>query len=84
MMLRDMLRHESLAKILLFSDRSVETLCDDLISAEHFVSFYDFIDYIEQTTFGIACDAQANFRVGHCLYDTETSTDRLAGTAHKA
>lgn len=25
--------------------------------------FYNFIDYIEQTTFGIACDAQANFRV---------------------
>lgn len=25
--------------------------------------FYDFIDYIEQTTFGIACDAQANFKV---------------------
>ncbi|KWU41861.1 Mo25-like protein [Rhodotorula sp. JG-1b] len=24
--------------------------------------FYNFIDYIEQTTFGIACDAQANFR----------------------
>ena len=25
--------------------------------------FYDFIGYIEQTTFGIACDAQANFKV---------------------
>ncbi|BGP19421.1 hypothetical protein JCM10213_000658 [Rhodosporidiobolus nylandii] len=45
MILRAMLRHEPLARILLYSD-----------------NFYNFIDYIEQTTFGIACDAQANFR----------------------
>ncbi|KPV72671.1 uncharacterized protein RHOBADRAFT_55755 [Rhodotorula graminis WP1] len=45
MILRAMLRHEPLARILLYSDK-----------------FYSFIDYIEQTTFGIACDAQANFR----------------------
>ncbi|KAK4052829.1 Hym1p [Microbotryomycetes sp. JL201] len=45
MILREMLRHEPLARILLWSDR-----------------LYDFIDYIEQTTFGIACDAQANFK----------------------
>ncbi|GAA5968395.1 hypothetical protein JCM11641_007623 [Rhodosporidiobolus odoratus] len=45
MILRAMLRHEPLARILLYSDK-----------------FYQFIDYIEQTTFGIACDAQANFR----------------------
>ncbi|GAA5900335.1 hypothetical protein JCM8208_005328 [Rhodotorula glutinis] len=45
MILRAMLRHEPLARILLYSDK-----------------FYNFIDYIEQTTFGIACDAQANFR----------------------
>ncbi|KDE08144.1 calcium-binding protein 39 [Microbotryum lychnidis-dioicae p1A1 Lamole] len=45
MILREMLRHEPLARTLLYSDR-----------------FYDFIDYIEQTTFGIACDAQANFK----------------------
>ncbi|BGP34765.1 Hym1p [Rhodotorula toruloides] len=45
MILRAMLRHEPLARILLYSDK-----------------FYNFIEYIEQTTFGIACDAQANFR----------------------
>ncbi|KAI5474724.1 calcium binding protein 39 [Pseudohyphozyma bogoriensis] len=45
MILREMLRHEALARTLLYSDK-----------------FYNFIDYIEQTTFGIACDAQANFK----------------------
>lgn len=45
MILKEMLRHESLARALLYSDK-----------------FYNFIDYIEQTTFGIACDAQANFK----------------------
>lgn len=48
MILKEMLRHESLAKCLLYSDR-----------------FYDFPEYIEQTTFGIACDAMANFK--ECL-----------------
>lgn len=32
--------------------------------------FYNFIDYIEQTTFGIACDAQANFKVRYELCET--------------
>lgn len=45
MILREMIRHEALARTLLYSDK-----------------FYKFIDYIEQTTFGIACDAQANFK----------------------
>ncbi|KAM0752157.1 Mo25-like protein [Meredithblackwellia eburnea MCA 4105] len=45
LILKEMLRHEPLARALLYSDR-----------------FYNFIDYIEQTTFGIACDAQANFK----------------------
>ncbi|GAA5865896.1 hypothetical protein JCM5296_005269 [Sporobolomyces johnsonii] len=45
MILRAMLRHEPLARALLYSDK-----------------FYNFIEYIEQTTFGIACDAQANFK----------------------
>lgn len=32
-------------------------------------SLYDFLPYIEKTTFGIACDAMANFRVGlHHLF----------------
>ncbi|GAA93905.1 uncharacterized protein L969DRAFT_101198 [Mixia osmundae IAM 14324] len=45
MILREMIRHEPLAKMLLYSDQ-----------------FYDFIGYIERTTFGIACDAMLNFK----------------------
>ncbi|KAG0146293.1 hypothetical protein CROQUDRAFT_657617 [Cronartium quercuum f. sp. fusiforme G11] len=48
MVLKEMLRHEVLAKSLLYSDR-----------------FYDFPQYIEQTTFGIACDAMSSFK--ECL-----------------
>ncbi|KNZ50823.1 calcium binding protein 39 [Puccinia sorghi] len=48
MILKEMLRHEILAKSLLYSDR-----------------FYDFPQYIEQTTFGIACDAMSSFK--ECL-----------------
>lgn len=46
MILHEMLRHETLAKTLLYSDQ-----------------LYDFVGYIDKTTFGIACDAMANFRV---------------------
>ncbi|PWN30191.1 Mo25-like protein [Jaminaea rosea] len=45
MILREMLRHETLAKTLLYSDK-----------------FYTFPDYIEKTTFGVSCDAFANFK----------------------
>lgn len=45
MILHEMLRHEPLAKTLLYSER-----------------LYDFIGYIDKTTFGIACDAMANFK----------------------
>ncbi|UZJ52661.1 hypothetical protein CBS101457_001981 [Exobasidium rhododendri] len=45
MILREMLRHEVLAKTLLYSER-----------------FYTFPDHIEKTTFGISCDAFANFK----------------------
>ena len=45
MILREMLRHEVLAKTLLYSDR-----------------FYTFTDHIEKTTFGVSCDAFANFK----------------------
>lgn len=45
MILREMLRHEVLAKALLYSDR-----------------FYTFPDHIEKTTFGVSCDAFANFK----------------------
>lgn len=45
MILKEMLRHEPLAKLLLYSDQ-----------------FYNFPHYIESTTFGISCDAFANFK----------------------
>ena len=45
MILREMLRHEPLAKLLLHSDK-----------------FYSLTDYIENTTFGISCDAFSNFK----------------------
>ncbi|KAI0794978.1 Mo25-like protein [Abortiporus biennis] len=45
MILREMLRHESLARILLYSDE-----------------FYQFPHYIENTTFGISCDAYTNLK----------------------
>jgi calcium binding protein 39 len=48
MILREMLRHELLAHILLYSPH-----------------FYAFADYIENTTFGVSCDAFANFK--ECL-----------------
>jgi len=45
MILKEMLRHEPLAEILLNSDE-----------------FFSFPHYIEETTFGISCDAFANFK----------------------
>ena len=45
MILRDMLRHEPLAKMLIEMDE-----------------FYTFPHYIEDTTFGISCDAFTNFK----------------------
>ncbi|KAL7004475.1 Hym1p [Cystobasidiomycetes sp. EMM_F5] len=43
--LHEMLRHETLAKKVLYSE-----------------NLYSFIDYIDKTTFGIACDAMTNFK----------------------
>ncbi|KAG6806142.1 hypothetical protein H0H92_012524, partial [Tricholoma furcatifolium] len=48
MILKEMLRHEQLAKILLHSDQ--------------LSLFYEFPRYIETTTFGISCDAFANLK----------------------
>ncbi|KAF8342999.1 mo25 protein [Cantharellus anzutake] len=45
MILKEMLRHEPLAEILLYSDE-----------------FFSFPHYIEETTFGVSCDAFANFK----------------------
>jgi len=45
LILREMLKHEPIARILLYSDQ-----------------FYSFPHYIEDTTFGISCDAFANLK----------------------
>lgn len=61
-----MLRHEALAKTLLYSPKLVEIHAQtpkQIPDANVFHSLYDFLPYIEKTTFGIACDAMANFRV---------------------
>lgn len=71
MILREMLRHESLAKILLHSDKYVQcgkAVADDADEADRrnvlgpVHRFYTFPDYIEKTTFGVSCDAFANFK----------------------
>ncbi|CAE7160080.1 unnamed protein product [Rhizoctonia solani] len=45
LILREMLKHEPIARILLYSDQ-----------------FYSFPHYIEDTTFGVSCDAFANLK----------------------
>lgn len=66
MILREMLRHEALARTLLYSDKYApsahQRLSIGAAGSPGFLRFYNFVDYIEQTTFGIACDAQANFK----------------------
>ncbi|CAL1710945.1 unnamed protein product [Somion occarium] len=69
MILREMLRHESLAKILLYSEQcvlsyiSINAKCiwvgGTLIERGR---FYMFPHYIETTTFGISCDAYTNLK----------------------
>ncbi|TIB70057.1 hypothetical protein E3P77_00013 [Wallemia ichthyophaga] len=46
MILREMLRHEALVKLLLYDEQH----------------FYTFPKYIETTTFGVSCDAFSNFK----------------------
>ncbi|KAG8735046.1 hypothetical protein FRC10_011068 [Ceratobasidium sp. 414] len=52
LVLREMLKHEPIARILLYSDQ-----------------FYSFPHYIEDTTFGISCDAFANLKF-FAMYNT--------------
>ena len=56
-MLRECIRHEPLAKIILFSDQ-----------------FQDFFKYVELSTFDIASDAFATFKVIPCLSPTPPHT----------
>lgn len=52
MMLHEMLQHESLAKVLLYSDECVFN--------SHSHSLYRFPYYIETTSFSVSCDAFGN------------------------
>ena len=69
MILKEMLKHEPLAKILLYSDQCVTLSTIDCNRKLLFPSidimllrFYTFPHYIETTTFGISCDAFANLK----------------------
>jgi calcium binding protein 39 len=64
MILKEILRHEQLAKIFLHSDQWVLRFlhaCVGLRGAGK-CRFYNFPHYIETTTFGISCDAFANLK----------------------
>lgn len=61
MILKEMLKSEQLAKILLYSDKCVVPCCH-LATALTGCRFYNFPNYIETTTFGISCDAFANLK----------------------
>lgn len=69
MILKEMLKHEPLAKILLYSDQCVTLPPIDCNRKQLFpridiilLRFYTFPHYIETTTFGISCDAFANLK----------------------
>lgn len=70
MILREMLRHEALVKLLLYDEQH----------------FYTFPKYIETTTFGVSCDAFSNFKVCHHVsslyFRSQYSQECL--TRHKA
>jgi len=60
MILKEMLRHESLCKLLLWSDQYVRP-CPSTHDSP-VCRFYSFPHYIEERTFGISCDAFANYK----------------------
>jgi len=69
MILREMIRYEPLCKILLHSEQCVSCI-DILLGCTHLMvyrhdfhpRFYTFPHYIENTTFGVSCDAYANLK----------------------
>ncbi|GFZ49630.1 Mo25-like protein [Saitozyma sp. JCM 24511] len=63
MILKEMLRFEPLARILLFSDQ-----------------FFTFPQYIENTTFGISCDAFANLKASQGPMTILVRADRVQET----
>ena len=66
MVLREMLRYEPLCKILLHSEQCVsciDILPDCMRLIVYFgARFYTFPHYIENTTFGVSCDAYTNLK----------------------
>lgn len=65
--LKELLRYENLARILLYSDEWVSgslAICGVFTKVERSaIRFYLFLDYIEKTSFGTSCDAFANMKV---------------------
>jgi calcium binding protein 39 len=65
MILKEMLRYEPLCKILLHSEQYVSSV-DILQGRRHLIPphnrFYTFPHYIENTTFGVSCDAYTNLK----------------------
>lgn len=62
MILKEMLRHEQLCNILLYSDQYVVYVLLSSSRKGYLDRFYKFPHYIETTTFGISCDAFANLK----------------------
>jgi calcium binding protein 39 len=62
MIVREMLRHESLCKILLHSEQSVSPSSRRRTAHDPHDRFYMYPHYIETTTFGVSCDAYTNLK----------------------
>ena len=65
MILREMLRHEPLCKILLYSEQYVtcaRPLISLLVDTGLPIRFYNYPNYIESTTFGISTDAYTSLK----------------------
>lgn len=68
MILREMLRHEALVKLLLYDEQH----------------FYTFPKYIETTTFGVSCDAFSNFKVCYHVSSLFLHFNFLKGMPHSS
>lgn len=86
LILKEMLKHEPLAKLLLSSDQLVSYIISHAQPVDFLLnSFYQFNVYIENATFSVSCDAFANMKVR--LHDSRSlaflnilSRRRLLGT----
>ncbi|KAN0082544.1 Mo25-like protein [Tylopilus felleus] len=62
MILRDMVRHEQLAKILLYSEQCAPPDSQSFLLADLGARFYTFPHHIETASFGVSCDAFSNLK----------------------